>query len=220
MEAQAELKFLSAAQCNMISAQNSKPNMAIVQDSLLGAYRMTQGTKKLSKGQFFNIAMKLPMAPWEKDGVEGSMTPDYILKKIQHIRRILKEKGKKLQCYNGKGIISLFLPDDFIYEKQNDKNPEEPIVRVWRGVLYEGTLDKAILGSSHNAIHQVIHKEYGEEAAAHIIDCFQFATNDYLLVDGFTVGLSDCLISNTDNNVGISKEEEIQRCGSKMLYGS
>ena len=210
MEAQAELKFLSAAQCNMISAQNSKPNMAIVQDSLLGAYRMTQGTKKLSKGQFFNIAMKLPMAPWEKDGVEGSMTPDYILKRIHHIRRVLKEKGKKVQCYNGKGIISLFLPDDFIYEKQNDKNPEEPIVRVWRGVLYEGTLDKAILGSSHNAIHQVIHKEYGEEAAAHIIDCFQFATNEYLLVDGFTVGLADCLISNTDNNVGISKEEEIR----------
>lgn len=213
LEAQAELKMLSAAQYNMISAQSSKPNMAIVQDSLLGAYRMTQGTKKLSKAQYFGIAMKLPRAPWlesSEDSPDGMMSPVDVLSRIQHIRRVLREKGKKIQCYNGHGIISLFLPDDLIYEKQNDKNPDEPVVRIWRGVMYEGTLDKSILGSSHNALHQVIHKEYGPGAAAHFIDCIQFATNNYLLVDGFTVGLSDCLISEDSRGTSISKQEEIR----------
>ena len=213
LEAQAELKMLSAAQHNMISAQSSKPNMAIVQDSLLGAYRMTQGTKKLSKAQYFGIAMKLPRAPWlesNEDSPDGMMSPADVLSRIQHIRRVLKEKGKKIQCYNGHGIISLFLPDDLIYEKQNDKNPDEPVVRIWRGVMYEGTLDKSVLGSSHNALHQVIHKEYGPGAAAHFIDCIQFATNNYLLVDGFTVGLSDCLISEDSRGTSISKQEEIR----------
>jgi DNA-directed RNA polymerase II subunit RPB1 len=76
--------------------------------------------------------------------------------------------------------------------------------------MYEGTLDKSILGAAHNALHQVIHKEYGPEAAAHFIDCVQFATNNYLLIDGFTVGLSDCLIAEDSQRHGISKQEEIR----------
>lgn len=219
LEAQAELRMLSAAQWNIISAQSSKPNMAIVQDSLLGAYRMTQGTKKLTKGQFFDIAMKIPRAPYSEHKSEdcegGMMSAKEIMDRIQHIRKVLKEKGKKVQCYNGKGLISLFLPDDLIYEKTNDKDPNEPTVKIWRGVMYEGTLDKTILGSSHNALHQVIHKEYGSEAAAHFIDCIQFSTNNYLLVDGFSVGLGDCLISQDVNEEGITKEDEIRDAVSK-----
>lgn len=213
LEAQAELKMLSAARWNMISAQSSKPNMAIVQDSLLGAYRMTQGVKKLSKGQFFNLAMKIPRAPWSKhksESTDGMMTSSEILDRIQHIRRILKEKGKKVQCFNGRGLVSLFLPDDFIYEKTNNKNSDEPTVKIWRGVMYEGTLDKNILGQSYNALHQVINKEYGTDAASHFIDCIQFSTNNYLLIDGFSVGLGDCLIPNKVNSNGITKEEEIR----------
>lgn len=211
LEAQVELKYLSAAQWNMISPQSSKPNMCIVQDSLLGAYHMTHGLKKLSKGQFFDIAMKIPQAPWsEQKSDDGMMSTSEILDRIQHIRRILKEKGKKIQCYNGHGLISLFLPKDFIYEKTNEKHIGEPAVKIWRGVMYEGTLDKSIIGASHNSIHQLLHKEYGPEAASHFIDCIQFTTNEYLLVDGFTVGLGDCLISQTANDDGVTKEDEIQ----------
>ena len=221
LEAQAELKYLSATQWNMISPQSSKPNIAVVQDSLLGAYRMTQGVKKLSKGDFFNIAMKLPRAPWSRhqsqNEKDGMMTASEILDRVQHIRKVLQEKGKKVQCFNGRGLISLFLPDDFNYEKKNDKNPEEPFVRIYRGVMYEGTLDKNIIGSAHNAIHQVIHKEYGPEAAAHFIDCIQFSTNNYLLVDGFSVGLGDCLISQEKNKNGMTKEDEISDVISKCF---
>jgi DNA-directed RNA polymerase II subunit RPB1 len=213
LEAQAELKYLSAAQWNMISPQSSKPNMAIVQDSLLGAYRMTQGVKKLTKGQFFNISLKLPRAPWSEhksESVDGFMSTDEIMDRIQHTRRILKEKGKKIQCYNGHGLVSLFLPKDFIYEKTNEKHPDEPAVKIWRGVMYEGTLDKSIIGAAHNSIHQLLHKEYGAEAAAHFIDCIQFVTNQHLLIYGFTVGLGDCLIPRTTNEDGVTREDEIQ----------
>ena len=175
---------------------------------------MTQGVKKLTKGQFFDISTKLPRAPWSEhkseESSDGMMTASEILDRIQHIRRVLKEKGKKTQCYNGRGLVSLFLPEDFIYEKVNDKHPDEPVVKIWRGVMYEGTLDKNILGSSHNAIHHVLHKEYGPEAAAHFIDCIQFSTNNYLLVDGFTVGLGDCLIPQKANEDGVTKEDEIR----------
>lgn len=183
--------MLSAAQWHLISPQSSKPNMAIVQDSLLGAYKMTQGIKKISKSHFFNIVDKIELK-------------EPVLRRIQHVRRILKEKGKKIQCFTGKGLFSMFLPNDLIYEKKNGIDPDEPVVKIWRGVLYEGTLNKAILGATHNSLIQVINKEYGAEAAAHFIDCVQFVTNNWLLLRGFTVGLGDCLVTSA------KKQQEIQ----------
>lgn len=192
LESHIELRNLSAARFNIISAQSSKSNMAIVQDSLLGAYKMTLGIQKISKAQFFNIMMLLQLK-------------DPILETIQHVRRILKQKHKKVQCYNGKGLISMFLPKDLIYEKRNDAHPTEPVVRIWRGVLYEGTFNKSIVGSSHNSLIQTIHKEYGPDAAAHFIDCMHFVTNYWLLLKGFSIGLGDCLVTQQ------SKQTEIQQ---------
>ena len=208
-EAQVELKTLSSAKNNIISAQSGKPNMAVVQDSLLGAYRMTKTTRKITKSQFYDIAMKLYRPPWE-EGADKMMSTSYINNKIQHIRRILKEKGKKIMCFNGRGLVSLFLPDNFNYEKKNEKHATEPCVKIWRGVYYEGTIDKSIVGSAHNAIHQVLHKEYGSEVASYFIDCIQFATNNYLMIDGFSVGLGDCLMTTATNENGLTREDEIQ----------
>jgi DNA-directed RNA polymerase beta' subunit len=197
IESQAELVMLSAAQWHLISPQSSKPNMAIVQDSLLGAYRMTQGVKKIKKDQFFNILGKIELK-------------DDPMSRIQHARRILKEKGKKVQCFTGKGLFSMFLPKDLIYEKNNNGDPMEPIVKIWRGVLYEGTLNKSILGASHNSLIQIINKEYGPEAACHFIDCVQFVTNNWLMIEGFTVGLGDCLVTSTQKQQEI--RDVIKKC--------
>lgn len=198
LEAQAELRMLSASKHMIISAQASKPNMAIVQDSLLGAYRMTKGTQKMRKDQFFNIAMKL------------EMTSQDILDRIQHIRRVLKQKGKKTQCFNGKGLVSLILPDDLVYERRNGADTDEPIVKIYRGVMYEGTLDKSILGASHNSLIQIMFKEYGVDAAASFIDGIQFVTNNWLLISGFSVGIADCLTRDDDQEQKIA--DVIQKC--------
>ena len=197
IESQVELEMLSAAQWNLISPQSSKPNMAIVQDSLVGAYRMTQGVKKITKGQFFNIIDKIDMK-------------DPILDRIQHARKILKEKGKKVECFTGKGLFSMFLPKDLIYENKNGGDPTEPTVKIYRGVLYEGTLNKAILGAAHNSLIQILNKEYSPAVAAHFIDCVQFVTNNWLLLEGFTVGLGDCLVTSKEKQQEI--QDVIQKC--------
>ena len=43
LESEAELRLLSASKYKIISAQNSKNIMCIVQDSLLASYKMTLG---------------------------------------------------------------------------------------------------------------------------------------------------------------------------------
>ena len=182
----------------MISAQSSKPNMCIVQDSLLGAYIMTLGIKQVIKAQFYNITMYI------------DMTVDAIQKKMQLIRKIYKEKGKKVQCFHGKGLISLVLPDDLIYERKNNADPNEPTVKIYRGVLYEGALDKSTLGAVSNSLIHVIHKEYGPDRTAEFIDGIQFVTNNWLLISGFSVGLGDCMVQGFDKVQEI--EDVIKKC--------
>jgi len=190
LEAQAELRMLSASKCKMISAQSSKPNVCIVQDSLLGAYRMTLGLVPVTKKDFYNISLKIDV------GLEK------IKRKMQQIRRVYKDKGKKVQCFHGKGLISLVLPEDLIYERKNNTDPNEPVVKIYKGVLYEGALDKSTLGAVSNSLIHVIYKEYGADVASEFIDGIQFVTNNWLLVSGFSVGLGDCMVRK-------DKEQEI-----------
>ena len=163
LETRAELELLSATKYHFVSAQGSKPNIAIVQDSLLGGYLMTRNMGKLTKSQFYDITMCTTQSVWNPD-------------RIKTIARVLKAKGKKPDVYNGAGLVSLILPDDFIYEKKNNANPDEPVVKIFRGVMYEGTLDKTILGASHNSLIQVLHKEYGVDVAADFVSNILFVT--------------------------------------------
>ena len=197
-EAEAELRLLSASKWKIISAQNSKNIMCIVQDALLGAYRMTIGIKPIKPEQFYNICMNI------------GISQERLNHKIQHIRKIYKEKGKKAQCFHGKGLFSLILPDDLNYEKKNNLDPNEPVVKIYRGVLYEGTLDKNVLGAVHNSLIQVIHKEYGPESAAEFIDGVHFAVNNWLLITSFSVGLKDCMVQGEEKVQEIN--DVIEKC--------
>lgn len=193
-ETQAELRLLSMTKWNIISPQAGKPNICIVQDSLLGAYKMTLGIQKITKEEFFNISMVL----------EEYKTGGQVLDRIKHIVKIFKEKNKPVNPYTGMGIASLLFPEDFIYEKKTNANPDEPVLKIYRGVLYEGTMNKSVLGTSYNSLIQVICKEYGEDRAAQFIDGIQFVTNEWLRIKGASVGIRDCLIPG-----GRKKEKEI-----------
>lgn len=186
-DARSELEILSTTKARMFSAQASKSNLSIIQDSLLAAYRMTVDDSKIEKGRFYNICM-------HGDG----WTPDYIMEKIQHIRRVQKVHGKKLLALNGKGLISLMLPNDFNYEKTNKAHPEQPTVKIVRGVMLEGALNKALLGASHNSLIQCLFKEYGVDVAADFINNIQFISNAWLVEAGFTISLKDCMPKHTE----------------------
>ena len=209
IEAQTELRLLSASKYKIISAQSSKPNMCIVQDSLLGAYKMTCGNKRIRKDQFFDISMKL------------EMTVSELMKKIKIIKTVAKEKGKNLiykakrkgkitEYYSCKALMSLALPVDFNYEKENKADPEEPVVRIYKGVLYEGALDKSTLGAATNSLIHIIHKEYGPDITAKFIDSVQFITNNWLMIDGFSIGIEDCMTKNKNQTQEI--KDVIKKC--------
>ena len=156
---------------------------------------MTLGIELIRKDQCFNIGFKLDMSSVE------------ILKKLRHVQKIYKQFGKTHSVYNGKTIASFTLPDDFCYERKNGADPNEPIVKIYRGVLLEGTLDKALLGQSYNSLIVILNKEYGPDVTCNFIDGIQFAATEWLLIRGFSIGLKDCMIPRSH---GKEREQEIQ----------
>lgn len=184
---------LSSIKHNMISPQGGKCNVPIVQDSMLGSYRMTRGNQILTKAQFYQIAT--------------FFESDFVLKKIQHIRRTLKNMGKKATAFNGKGAFSLLLPNDFQYEVKNDADETEPVVKIKNGVLYEGAINKVNLGKGHDCITLLLNKEYGVETASSFIDHVQYLTNNWLLLSGFSVGITDCMATKQGDI-----EDVIEKC--------
>lgn len=200
LEGRAELMSLSATKHNLMTAQSSKPNIVIVQDSLLGSFKMTNSEVIMTKSQFYsviNYAINVDGTP---------MNPPEIIDRIRHISVILKEKGKRDYPYTGKSVFSFCLPLDFNYESKNNADSSEPIVRIYRGVLYEGVINKTDVGGSHNSIIQCLYKEYGKDVTSTFIDNVQFLTNKWFDIFGFTVGIKDCIARKADEiNTAVEK---------------
>lgn len=190
-ESRAELQELCSTSQNIISLQSSKPNILIVQDNLLASYLMTNPkADKMEKSEFFDISNEL-IVP------DGSPMPtNQILEKIKHIQKILKMKGKDPYPFTGRGLFSMALPNDFNYEAKNGINESEPVVKIYKGVLYEGVINKSDYGN-HNSITQLIYKEYGRDVVSTFIDNIQFITNKWLKMTGFSVGIKDCIPTKT-----------------------
>lgn len=205
-EALAELKYLSKTPHNLISPQNSKPMICIVQDSLTGSYLMTKGINKISREKFFSMCMHGYKKNDKGKDEYGLWDPV----KIKNIKKVFRKYGKSQYPYTGHGLVSMILPDDLYYEHKNDVNADEPIVKIERGVIYEGTLDKSILGSNYNSLILILNKEYGSDVATEFIDNIQFIAREWLLYYGFSIGLNDCLITNEKCTLDIN--DNIQKC--------
>ena len=95
--ARAEMKELSSAKKLLVSAQSSKCNVKIVQDSLVGNFLMTRDKNIIiPKHRFWNICM-----------YSSNWNTDYILKKCRHIDRVFKKYGIYHGPYTGHGLFSM-----------------------------------------------------------------------------------------------------------------
>ena len=111
---------------------------------------------------------------------------------------MLKLKGKSEFPFTGKSIFSFCLPMDFNYVSKNNADPDEPTVRIYRGVLYEGVINKMDIGGTHNSIIQCLYKEYTKDLTSTFIDNVQFLTNAWFDIYSFTVGIKDCIATKTE----------------------
>lgn len=163
--ATADISEICAVSQQFISKTNNKPIMGIVQDSLLTAYRATASEDVLSE-IIWNGAL---------------CTLDFsAIKRGDDIARV---GGKRY----GKDLVSLILPSDFFYQRGS--------VNIENGILITGTLTKKDIGASNGSIIHNLVNDYSGKRAARFINDFQRVMLVYMIHSGFSVGLSDCLLS-------------------------
>jgi DNA-directed RNA polymerase beta' subunit len=180
-EATAELMELSSSDNCIMSTQNGKPNVAIVQDSLIGLFKMSKeiwSTQTLEKDQFFDLLMTINKT-------------ENVSQRMDEINQTLTDCGIKSCIFNGKGVLSFLFPYDFDYTNLKVD------LTIKNGVFLHGTLEKNVVSQ----IIKIIYKDYGKIVVSEFIDNIQFMTNKYLLEEGFTINALDCL-----KNKNVSKD--------------
>jgi DNA-directed RNA polymerase beta' subunit len=101
--------------------------------------------------------------------------------------------------WSGRQIYSSILPEINIEKKTkkyiDGKHSTDEVIRIQNGKMLSGVLDKTNLGNVEGGLVHMIWKDYSEEASADFIYNTQKIVNNWLVINGHSVGISDCVVS-------------------------
>lgn len=173
---------------NFISAQNNQPCMAVVQDGLLGIYKLSNLVTSMGKDVFFNGCMELS----EQGGDIES-----------HLQRFSRYNTTD-HIYSGRSLLSLIFPNDFNY------NHHELV--IVDGIIVRGVITKANVASSKKSLQNIVMKLYGHEKLCTLFDNLQALGVFYVQNFGFSIGLRDCFCTrNAKESIEKIIKEEVRK---------
>lgn len=187
-----ELRCLAAVPKQLISGAKHKPVAGVVQDTLVGAYILTQDQKAFNRREMMNLQMWNPKA------------------------KLVEDKA----FFSGHDIMSTILPPVNILmpnksfdEEKDDRNNSPNYIKIENGVMTQGILDKDVFMKATQGLVQVAFNDFGPTEAKDVIDNTCHMVTNYLLHKGFSVGIGDLMI---DEEVYQSIENEIKENKQKV----
>ena len=189
-----EIEELASVKTQIVGPRENKPVIGIVQDTLIGSNRFTKYNVYMTREEVINLLVWLN----EFDGTfpEPSYKPgDKIPDDIDEFNVNLDQ-----ELWSGRDLVSLILPkinltkgngvfddiDDSEWKKQNK-------IVIKDGKMVDGILDKSLLGTKSGGLVHVIYNDYGPDATKYFLDSLQAIITNWLLTDGFSVGISDLM---------------------------
>ncbi|KAJ4366276.1 DNA-directed RNA polymerase II core subunit rpo21 [Neocucurbitaria cava] len=176
-ETRAEIQNLCMVPKQIVSPQKNQPLMGIVQDTLLGIYKMSRRDNFLPIEQVMSIMMWVP--DW--DGIVPEPA-------------ILKPRP----LWSGKQIISMAIAKEVnIFRPDDDSKPSawndiiDKSLCIMGGELIFGSVTKKIVGASSGGIIHIIFNEISSSAAVQFFNACQRIVNWWLLHHGFSFGVGD-----------------------------
>jgi DNA-directed RNA polymerase beta' subunit len=179
IESRVEVKELMMVSHNIVSPQSNKPVMGVVQDALLACRLATKRDVFIDKASMANILMTIG---------------------VHHLPVPAIQKPKAL--WTGKQLFSCIMPkqkvhqysawhadDDTAWFSVNDTE----LFIDYDGYFVSGILCKKSIGQVSNGI---IHKAWlydGPTAACDFVSNIQMLANHWLLHNGFSIGVEDCV---------------------------
>jgi DNA-directed RNA polymerase II subunit RPB1 len=177
-----ELEELTSVKNQVITPKDSQPIIAVVQDAVLGIYRMTQPDQFVCGKAFCNMmASSSPL-------FAGRLPPPAD-----------RERG----LWSGPQLLSAIIPpnislrcanDRFRNLEASDDNFLRNFVVIEDGQVMQGVVDKTVYQSRTKGLIHTIFRTNGPDATRMFFDSTQRLTCDWLASSGFSVGVSDMLL--------------------------
>ena len=195
-EAIQELQDIAAVPYQMISPRHQKPVIKVVQDALLGSYRITKQGDTFTKKEMMNLMM------WNKR-FDGKLPAPSI------------EKGAPR--WSGQQVLGSLLPpiNSDLKNKffDDDSNPNN-MVKIREGMIQgSGIVDDDVLNKTGVGVVHTTYNDFGAHAAVNLIDSVQSTIEAYLIMSGFSIGLSDLVADDdtlkTMNDIVQARKKEI-----------
>lgn len=108
----------------------------------------------------------------------------------------------KVPWLSERALFSATLPSDFYFENKG--------VVIKDGVMIRGVLSKKVLGTVDDGIIANIYSSKGGEAVVDFVSEFTSVVNGYLENRGFTLGIKDCLPTNSKEMIEKMKKDIVQ----------
>ena len=216
-----ELIHIANVTLQIISPRENKPIITIVQDTLLGIYKLTRSEYlPFKKGNKLTYANNTNLYETTTDASE-KLVPSAIFTKKQVMNLVcnlstfngfipnpeitIDQNGSNIEMWTGKQIISYIIPNHINLEQTNgsyDNNPDKEmnIVKIIEGNIQQGTFDKGIFTKTSIGLIHTINNDCGPARCKQFIDDLQNIVSYFLLIEGFSVGISDMIASKEVNN--------------------
>ncbi|NBO59412.1 MAG: DNA-directed RNA polymerase subunit A' [Flavobacteriia bacterium] len=178
-EASTELSEIAAVPYQIVSPRNGKPVIGIVQDTLVGSYRITRPQVNFNRREFMNLMM------WNK--------------RFEGIVPKAREKGR----WTGQQVLSELMPPINLKmenDSYKDNQIPENVVEIEEGNIKKGIFDKSIFSKPSKGIVHVTYNDYGPQATVNFIDSMQNTVEQFLVYNGFSVGISDLVADKKTND--------------------
>jgi len=181
--ATAEVAILMGVANQVISPQSNKPCMGIVQDTLLGAFKLTQ------PGVLIDRERMMRYVSWIKFPARAYVLPPPAI-------------ARPVERWTGHQLISMILPPGMIYTSgpQPLTGASPTCVAIRDGVVVFGVLSKSTLGATSGGIIDVMYREFGPSATVHFMSDIQRVIGQWLMSFGFSVGIADCTITDAGHH--------------------
>jgi DNA-directed RNA polymerase beta' subunit len=200
VDGQVEARIVMNTENNIISYSNSTPEAALVYNSIIGAFLLSNENVILTYEEF-NKGLNY---------VLERVNSDYIKNNISTLENRLNE----VPYLSGRSLISILFPPDFWY---NDYNKEDNNnVFIGNGILRKGNLKERHVGSSNVSIISCLHKDYGKQTAVDFISASNFLFNWYIYRSGFTLSFKDITLREHSQTF-INKRAEIIESSNAIL---
>jgi len=187
-EAATELEEIAAIPHNIVSPRHAKPLIGVFQDSVVGSYRLTRSSVELTRREFMNLMMR-------NKRFEGILP---------------RPKAAEGTRWSGRQVLSQLLPPinlemgNKAYDKDKKADDPENFVKIKQGEIEQGMVDSSVYMSSGKGVIHTLYNDYGPKDTTMFLDSLQRTVEDYLVLDGFSVGISD-LVADEETAKGIQK---------------